>query len=147
MLPYQDPSLSPEERAKDLLSRMTLEEKFLQMNNYMHVEPTFEQLQKEGTLAPRGSIFTDYLYEEEHLNAPQEYYVNRTRLGIPLLVAFEGQRGLQNRHGTVAVIGNNGKDSFLGDYTVNTPPASVFTTAWSTASAKTACFMPAAATP
>lgn len=31
LLPYQDPSLSPEERARDLVSRMTLEEKAAQM--------------------------------------------------------------------------------------------------------------------
>lgn len=31
--PYKDPSLSPDERAKDLLSRMTLEEKIIQMQN------------------------------------------------------------------------------------------------------------------
>ncbi len=98
---YKDPSQSPEVRAKDLLSRMTLEEKLLQMNNYMHVEPTYEKLQKEGALEARGSIFTDYLYGEDHLNALQDYYVNHTRLGIPLLVAFEGQRGLQNQHATV----------------------------------------------
>ncbi len=98
---YKDSTQSPEVRARDLLSRMTLEEKLLQMNNYMHVEPTYEKLQKEGALEARGSIFTDYLYEEDHLNALQNYYVNHTRLGIPLLVAFEGQRGLQNQHATV----------------------------------------------
>jgi beta-glucosidase len=31
--PYQDPSLTPERRAEDLVSRMTLEEKILQMQN------------------------------------------------------------------------------------------------------------------
>ena len=31
--PYQDPNLSPEKRAADLVSRMTLEEKVLQMQN------------------------------------------------------------------------------------------------------------------
>ena len=31
--PYQDPTLSPERRAADLVSRMTLEEKVLQMQN------------------------------------------------------------------------------------------------------------------
>src|ERR1035438_311085 len=31
--PYQDPNLSPERRAADLVSRMTLEEKTLQMQN------------------------------------------------------------------------------------------------------------------
>src|SRR5512136_832561 len=31
--PYQDPSLSPERRASDIVSRMTLEEKVLQMQN------------------------------------------------------------------------------------------------------------------
>ena len=31
--PYQDPNLPPEQRAADLVSRMTLEEKVLQMQN------------------------------------------------------------------------------------------------------------------
>ena len=31
--PYQDPNLPPERRAADLVSRMTLEEKVLQMQN------------------------------------------------------------------------------------------------------------------
>lgn len=34
--PYKDASLSPDERAKDLLSRMTLEEKIIQMQNTAH---------------------------------------------------------------------------------------------------------------
>jgi beta-glucosidase len=32
-VPYQDPDLSPEQRAADLVSRMTLEEKVLQMQS------------------------------------------------------------------------------------------------------------------
>ncbi|MBQ8600864.1 MAG: glycoside hydrolase family 3 C-terminal domain-containing protein [Clostridia bacterium] len=101
MLFYQDKTHSAEARARDLLSRMTLEEKLLQMNNHMHVEPLYEQLQQEGKVEARGSLFTAYLYEEEHLNALQDYFVNHTRLGIPILVAFEGQRGLQNKNGTI----------------------------------------------
>ena len=38
-LPYQNPSLSPEERARDLVSRMTLEEKVGQMGSGAHAIP------------------------------------------------------------------------------------------------------------
>lgn len=41
-LPYQNPALSPEQRAHDLVSRMTLEEKVGQMGNHAHAVPRLD---------------------------------------------------------------------------------------------------------
>lgn len=77
--PYQDPSLSPEQRTEDLLSRMTLEEKvgqLMQLCDHNDLEDII--LQKQV-----GSIL--------HINGPRaSEAINlaaTTRLGIPLLLA------------------------------------------------------------
>src|SRR5512135_1283432 len=97
-LPYRDARLPTEERVRDLLSRMTPEEKFWQLymipgdlddpaNDYSHGifglqirtgEPRREQAAgtNAGDLARRHA---------ERINAIQRYFVEQTRLGIPII--------------------------------------------------------------
>ena len=50
MYPYQNSSLSPEERAEDLLGRMTLREKVGQLNQRLYGFSCFERKGEELTL-------------------------------------------------------------------------------------------------
>ena len=97
---YKDKTLSPEERAKDLLSRMTLDEKFRQMHIYYRTDDAYEALKKDGFLEPRGGSFGNPR-SPEVLNEYQDYCLNKTRLGIPSLVAFEAIHGLIDPKSTV----------------------------------------------
>ncbi len=95
MLPYKDQSLSPEERARDLLSRMTLREKIAQMQIRTHMHLTFspEALDREypdglGAVCETGEM------NPQKLNLMQKHAIENTRLGIPILFLSESLHGL-----------------------------------------------------
>lgn len=90
---YRDKSLAPEVRAKDLLSKMTLEEKFQQMGIYTNINDAVKELEETGKLEPRFGTFI-HPYAKDTVKRLQDYWLHHTRLGIPMLVAFEGQRGV-----------------------------------------------------
>lgn len=98
--PYQDPSLSIEERLDDLLPRMTIEEKLAQTDQYSirefvttdaahrPVDVNYEALKKivgDGSL---GSIQARYV-GPDITNKLQKYAIEETRLGIPFLMSEE----------------------------------------------------------
>ncbi len=99
--PYQDPSLSIEERLGDLLPRMTLEEKLRQTDQYSVHEfvkrdekhqPTGvdeDALKRVCGDMSLGSIQARYV-GPEITNQLQKYAVEQTRLGIPFLFSEEG---------------------------------------------------------
>ncbi len=109
---YRDASLPVEVRVRDLLSRMTIEEKFWQLfmipgdlddpaNDYSqgifglqisHARP------QEGNQGDAGSIA---LAHAERINAIQRYFVEKTRLGIPIIPFDEAVHGLQRAGSTV----------------------------------------------
>ena len=105
-LGYKNASLSITERVEDLLTRMTIEEKIAQICGWWHYD--------EKTLRREGAIFTPDFYAakcphgigelgplhnlsiEEDLRqyaAVQEYFRNRTRLGIPAILHDEAAHG------------------------------------------------------
>ncbi|MFT3676365.1 MAG: glycoside hydrolase family 3 N-terminal domain-containing protein [Chitinophagaceae bacterium] len=109
-LPYKNPQLPIEARVQDLLKRMTPEEKFWQLfmipgdlganpGNYKHgifgfqVNTTQQQagaaaqlLQYQAGASARETL--------EKINAIQRYFVEQTRLGIPIIAFDESLHGL-----------------------------------------------------
>jgi len=114
LLPYQDPSLSIEERMNDLLSRMNIEEKiaqltseygrdFIQVNKELNYD-LLEKLLKDGIgqITRIGGSTT--LNPEEIVkitNKIQKFLVENTRLGIPAIMHEESLCGLAARGATI----------------------------------------------
>ena len=96
--PYRDARLPTADRVRDLLGRMTREEKFWQLfmtpgdlddasNDYSH---GIFGLQ----IAPSESARVDVARQHaERINAIQRYFVDRTRLGIPIIPFDEALHG------------------------------------------------------
>lgn len=110
-LPYKNPALPVDERVKDLLSRMTLEEKFWQMfmipGDLDNVEPDQYNHGIFGfqvSASSRGNEDTQQLLSyntsegglalTKKINAIQKYFVERSRLGIPIIPFDEALHGL-----------------------------------------------------
>ena len=103
---YKNPAQPVEKRVEDLLARMTVEEKVAQISGWWSAD--------EVKLRAEGKIFTPEFYAtmgakglgqigpinlsiEEDLKqyrAIQDYFLNKTRLGIPLLRHAECSHGL-----------------------------------------------------
>jgi beta-glucosidase len=113
---YRDASLPVDERVRDLLGRMTLEEKFWQLfmipgdldtpaNDYSH---GIFGLQISTISMPP---FPDYFSpgspgllaraHAERINAIQRYFVEKTRLGIPIIPFEEAVHGLTREGATM----------------------------------------------
>ena len=113
---YRNPALLPDERARDLLGRMTLEEKFWQLymspgslddstHDYSHGSFGLQVRMAEGTgrrplLADSGSGAWARAHTER-INAIQRYFVERTRLGIPVIPFEEALHGVLAEGATI----------------------------------------------
>jgi beta-glucosidase len=95
---YRDSALPIEARARDLLARMTLEEKFWQlfMLPGSRADPAHDYAHGVFGLQDRGA--PDARRDAEAYNALQRYFTDSTRLGIPMLAFEEGVHGVM-RHG------------------------------------------------
>ena len=89
---YKNPNLSPEERAKDLLSKMTLDEKFAQLHIHLKLNDVYDEFCKTGKFEVRGGTFSTPK-SQDTINKLQDYAINKTRLGIPMLFAYEAVHG------------------------------------------------------
>lgn len=103
---YRDPTRSPEERAEDLLRRMTPEEKFAQMRLMNVTAAEQRQADLDPAVAERNARRCGQMYNCDSMtvanrNRLQDWAVNRTRLGIPVAIHGEGLHGL--RHGDAVV--------------------------------------------
>lgn len=99
--PYRNPSLSVEERVKDLLSRMTLEEKIAQL------QCEIGDIEKRSIITEKGIgglavILRNYLPKEsaERANQIQKLALKKTRLGIPIIIHDEALHGIVAKGGT-----------------------------------------------
>lgn len=105
--PYKNARLPIEDRVRDLLGRMTLEEKFWQLFMIPGSldDPAHDYSkgifglqidtgpQGTGPAAPRAHA--------ERVNAIQRYFVERTRLGIPIIPFEEALHGLASEGATM----------------------------------------------
>src|SRR3989304_5503668 len=103
--PNKDPGLPVEQRVKDLLSRMTIEEKVAQLGAAWKggVEDFdgefFKDAENLHKIFGKGinsvqSAFRELKETVEKRNQIQKFLVEQTRLGIPALFVDEGQHGL-----------------------------------------------------
>lgn len=108
--PYKNPSLSVEERVEDLLKRMTIEEKFwqiymmpgdLDLGKERYANGIFGlQVSTVGAANPELKQLLQYnpkLTAKEmakKINEIQRYFVEETRLGIPIIAFDEALHGL-----------------------------------------------------
>ena len=124
-LPYKNPKLSPEERTKDLISRMTLEEKIAQLqcewlmgkirtmtNGQFDEQKAAERWGNGiGELARLNEDLMIKSREEfgrtlpprrgaELYNQVQQFFVEKTRLGIPVVSHEECLHGQQSKDAT-----------------------------------------------
>ena len=121
---YQNAALSPEERAKDLLGKMTLQEKVGQLNQRLYGFRIYERQGEEFTLTEEfkeevermGGLGVLYgLYRADPwadkdektgivlelsakaYNIVQKYVIDHSRLGIPMMMSTECPHGHQAR--------------------------------------------------
>lgn len=125
MLPYKNTKLSPKERANDLLGRMTLDEKLAQLEciwgehkKVLFTNGKFDEKKAAlyykngmGFLArPNEDLFPKVPSHHPALhptdaaklyNQIQHYFVEKTRLGIPIITHDEGVHGQLSQDVTV----------------------------------------------
>jgi len=99
--PYMNPTLVPEERVKDLLDRMTLEEKIAQLQCEIRDDESTDSLITKG-LGNLGVVLRPLGPREaaEKANRIQKMAVENSRLGIPILIHDEALHGLVGKEAT-----------------------------------------------
>lgn len=100
-LPYRNPHLSAQVRARDLLGRMTLEEKFWQL--YMTPGDLSDTTtdHSHGVFGLQVPAASSASADAQRINAIQRYFVTQTRLGIPIVPFEEAVHGLVRPGATV----------------------------------------------
>lgn len=110
---YKNPDLPVEERVEDLLSRMTLEEKIAQLcgnlpMSFFNNGKVDRKLLKEkfpnghGRFTQFSTVgIVDPVFIAEVSNEIQHYFVEETRLGIPVAIQSENLCGYPGKGGTL----------------------------------------------
>lgn len=99
---YKNSKLSPEVRAKDLLSKMTVDEKIDQMTYFRTLKDLKDRFNEGERLDSKSGAFGNFkIFEDpDDINKIQDYFLKKTRLGIPLLMAWESLHGFWHPNGT-----------------------------------------------
>ncbi len=114
---YKNPDLSIEERVNDLLSKMTLKEKFWQLymipGDLSNGKEKYKyglfglQVNTRGKTGNESEQILDYTggteakETAEKINRIQKYFVEETRLGIPIIPFDEALHGLIRKGATI----------------------------------------------
>ncbi len=117
---YKNPDYSPEERAEDLLSRMTLREKIAQLdmkfgNKYCtEIDPNHSCSVTPTTDYDWDKLREDYPdglgYLHDNYSVPsvfnklQKFFIENSRLGIPVIFTAEALHGIGGTRGTILPI-------------------------------------------
>lgn len=118
MLDYKNPEIPIEQRVADLLSRMTLEEKAAQTcmlrgveyatkpsakhNCSVEVDTDFDEEKLFADFGRDGFGFVHDMYATPvAFNKIQKYFVENSRLGIPVICTGEALHGIGGLKGTV----------------------------------------------
>jgi len=106
MYPYQDSTLSTDERIADLVPRMSLEEKFAQLRlvrfpSAKAKEVPFDLSILEGNEHRCGALYNYYTMSAETLNRIQDWFMAHNRWGIPLAIHGESIHGVVADNTTV----------------------------------------------
>jgi beta-glucosidase len=117
--PYKDAALPVKQRVKDLLGRMTLEEKVRQLDMYRGTLPLFNPTENEDKNRPKPDAQFDPARAEKEMgnlgigsmhdlypfprlyNQIQSWIIASNRLGIPALFIEEGLHGFMTYNQTV----------------------------------------------
>ena len=92
--PYQNPSLPPEERARDLLGRMTPREKLMQMCLRTGIDQDFDPERFDADYPDGlGATYSTIRLSAANINRMQKHMLEHTRLGIPMLMMSESLHG------------------------------------------------------
>lgn len=103
--PYQDASLPVEQRVDDLLSRMSLEEKFTQIRLYRPKEGDVKTVPFNTELLEKnahrlGTIYNGSRIPAENIRIIQDWIISHSRWGIPAAVHGESLHGVMADNGT-----------------------------------------------
>jgi beta-glucosidase len=104
--PYRDAKLPVDDRVRDLLGRMSLEEKFWQLFMIPGDLDNAANDYSKGIFglqisAAPGAAIGSARAHAERINAIQRYFVEKTRLGIPIIPFEEAVHGLRSDGATM----------------------------------------------
>jgi beta-glucosidase len=99
--PYKDPALPVDVRVRDLIGRMTLDEKFWQLFMIPGGRGDPAQDYSHGIFGLQNRSATTARTDANLQNALQHYFVDSTRLGIPIIPFEEAVHGLMRGGATV----------------------------------------------
>ena len=100
-LPYRNPTLPAEVRARDLMRRLTLDEKFWQLFMIPGGRADSAADYSHGIFGLQNRTAGTARADAQLQNVLQHYFVDSTRLGIPIIPFEEGVHGVMRRGATV----------------------------------------------
>ncbi|HKN69231.1 MAG TPA: glycoside hydrolase family 3 N-terminal domain-containing protein, partial [Gemmatimonadaceae bacterium] len=99
--PYRNPNLTVEVRMRDLMGRLSLDEKFWQLFMIPGGRADLAADYSHGVFGLQNRSAATGRADAQLQNALQRYFVDSTRLGIPIIPFEEGVHGLMRRGATI----------------------------------------------